>query len=74
MQKRERDETKLHGCDACVTKSLSWMTYKWVTVHTARKLIQTHRDTKTASLQPLAATLRHIECRKPVKLHNITKA
>ena len=33
-------ETKLHGCVACVTKSLSWMTYKGVNVHAVRELIQ----------------------------------
>lgn len=33
-------ETELHGCVACVTKSLSWMTYKEVNVHAVRELIQ----------------------------------
>ena len=33
-------EMKLHGCVACVTKSLSWMTHKEVNVHAVRELIQ----------------------------------
>lgn len=35
-----RHKMKLHGCVACVTKSLSWMTYKEVNVHAVRELIQ----------------------------------
>ena len=53
-------ETKLHGCVACVTKSLSWMTYKGVNVHAVRELIQRSVRThwwKIAQLLPQKATL-----------------
>lgn len=54
-------EMKLHGCVACVTKSLSWMTYKEVNVHAVRELIQ--RSVHTQLLPP-RVTLHNFKSRE----------